>query len=101
MAFRRWLGLRSECRMRRYTEPDLRRWPAGMSGTCQLSLPSRPPRRSLYHAARTGSGFPAQAALMLARKVVADVAYHYGLDRMLHKLLKDTYTGRDVRALFA
>jgi hypothetical protein len=38
---------------------------------------------------------------MLARKVVADVAYHYGLDRMLHKLLKDTYTGRDVRALFA
>src|ERR1700689_4787346 len=32
---------------------------------------------------------PAQAALILAQKVVTEVAYHYGFDRMLHRLLKD------------
>lgn len=32
---------------------------------------------------------PAQAALILARKVVAELAYHYGFDRMPHKLLGD------------
>jgi len=44
---------------------------------------------------------PAQAALILARKVVAEVAHHYGLERMLHKLLKDDYTISEVRVLFA
>lgn len=44
---------------------------------------------------------PAQAALVLARKVVTEVAYHYGFDRMLHKLLKDGHTASDVRVLFA
>ncbi len=43
---------------------------------------------------------PAQAVLILARKVVAEVAYHYGFDRMLHKLLKE-YTAADVRMIFA
>jgi hypothetical protein len=44
---------------------------------------------------------PAQATLILARKVVTEVAYHYGFDRMLHKLLKDEYTPSEVRLLFA
>ena len=44
---------------------------------------------------------PAQAALILARKVVSEIAHHYGLERMLHKLLKDEYTISEVRALFA
>jgi hypothetical protein len=44
---------------------------------------------------------PAQAALILARKVVTEVAHHYGLERMLHKLLQDEYTISEVRALFA
>lgn len=44
---------------------------------------------------------PAQAALILARKVITEVAYHYGFDRMLHKLLKDEYAISEVRALFA
>lgn len=44
---------------------------------------------------------PAQAALILARKVMTEVAYHYGFDRMLHKLLKDEYTAREIRVIFA
>jgi len=44
---------------------------------------------------------PAQAALILARKVVFEVAHHYGFDRMLHKLLRDEYTISEVSALFA
>ena len=44
---------------------------------------------------------PAQAALILARRVVTEVAYHYGFDRMLHRLLKDEYTMSEVRLLFA
>jgi hypothetical protein len=43
----------------------------------------------------------AQAALVLARKVVTEVAYHYGFDRMLDKLLNDERTTSDVRELFA
>jgi hypothetical protein len=44
---------------------------------------------------------PAQAALILARKVVFEVAHHYGFDPMLHKLLKDEYTISEVSALFS
>ena len=32
---------------------------------------------------------PAEASLLLARKILAELAYHYGFDRMAQKLIKD------------
>jgi hypothetical protein len=42
---------------------------------------------------------PAQAALLLARRILTDLAYHYGFDRMVPVLLKDAYTASDLRAV--
>jgi len=44
---------------------------------------------------------PAQAALLLAQRVVETLAYHYGLDRMVQKLVKGTYSVAELRVFFA
>jgi len=45
---------------------------------------------------------PAQAALMLAERVLADLAYHYGLDRMAPLLAAEgTYDAGELQALLA
>ncbi len=42
---------------------------------------------------------PGQAAGLLAHRLLAGFAYHYGFDRMVQILVKDTYTIRDLRAV--
>lgn len=42
---------------------------------------------------------PADAALLLARRVVNDLAYHYGFDRMVQALPQDSYGYGDLRAV--
>ena len=42
---------------------------------------------------------PAQAANLLAQRLLTGFAYHYGFDRMVQILVKDTYTIRDLRAI--
>jgi hypothetical protein len=42
---------------------------------------------------------PGQAAVLLARRVLADMAYHYGFDRMVQRLLNQEYTGAELRAV--
>jgi hypothetical protein len=42
---------------------------------------------------------PADAALLLARRVVKDLAYHYGFDRMVQKLPQRSYEQGDLRAV--
>ena len=44
---------------------------------------------------------PDQAAMMLARRVLADLAYHYGFDRMVRQLLNKEYTATELRAVMA
>jgi hypothetical protein len=42
---------------------------------------------------------PGQAAILLARRVLADLAYHYGFDRMVRRLLNEEYTATELRAV--
>jgi hypothetical protein len=42
---------------------------------------------------------PADAALLLARRVVKDLAYHYGFDRMVQKLPQESYGYGDLRSV--
>jgi hypothetical protein len=42
---------------------------------------------------------PADAALLLARRVVKDLAYHYGFDRMVQALPQESYGYGDLRAV--
>jgi hypothetical protein len=44
---------------------------------------------------------PDQAALMLARRVLADLAHHYGFDRMVRQLLNKEYSTTELRAVMA
>jgi len=44
---------------------------------------------------------PRQAAMLLARRVLADLAYHYGFDRMVRQLLNKEYTVTELRAVMA
>ena len=42
---------------------------------------------------------PADATLLLARRVVKDLAYHYGFDRMVQALPQESYGYGDLRAV--
>jgi len=42
---------------------------------------------------------PADATLLLARRVVKDLAYHYGFDRMVQALPRESYGHGDLRAV--
>lgn len=42
---------------------------------------------------------PADATLLLARRVVKDLAYHYGFDRMIQALPQGSYRHGDLRAV--
>ena len=42
---------------------------------------------------------PADATLLLARRVVKDLAYHYGFDRMVQALPQVSYRQGDLRAV--
>jgi hypothetical protein len=42
---------------------------------------------------------PADATLLLARRVVKDLAYHYGFDRMIQALPQESYGYGDLRAV--
>ena len=42
---------------------------------------------------------PADATLLLARRVVKDLAYHYGFDRMVQALPQESYGRGDLRAV--
>jgi hypothetical protein len=42
---------------------------------------------------------PADATLLLARRVVEDLAYHYGFDRMIQALPRESYVHGDLRAV--
>jgi hypothetical protein len=42
---------------------------------------------------------PAEATLLLARRVIKDFAYHYGFDRMVQVLPRDSYRQGDLRAV--
>jgi hypothetical protein len=42
---------------------------------------------------------PADATLLLARRVVKDLAYHYGFDRMVQALPQESYGQGDLRAV--
>jgi hypothetical protein len=42
---------------------------------------------------------PGQAAVLLAQRVLADFAYHYGFDRMVRRLLNEEYTAAELRAV--
>ena len=42
---------------------------------------------------------PADATLLLARRVVKDLAYHYGFDRMVRVLPQESYGRVDLRAV--
>jgi hypothetical protein len=42
---------------------------------------------------------PADATLLLARRVVKDLAYHFGFDRMVQALLRESYEHGDLRAV--
>jgi hypothetical protein len=42
---------------------------------------------------------PADATLLLARRVVKDLAYHYGFDRMIQALTRESYGHGDLRAV--
>ena len=42
---------------------------------------------------------PADATLLLARRVVKDLAYHYGFDRMVQVLPQESYGRGDLRAV--
>ena len=42
---------------------------------------------------------PAQAAKLLAHRLLAGFAYHYGFDRMVKVLLKESYSIRELRAV--
>jgi hypothetical protein len=42
---------------------------------------------------------PADATLLLARRVVKDLAYHYGFDRMILALPQESYGHGDLRAV--
>jgi hypothetical protein len=42
---------------------------------------------------------PADATLLLARRVVKDLAYHYGFDRMVQALPQESYGHGDLRAV--
>jgi hypothetical protein len=44
---------------------------------------------------------PGQAAMLLARRVLADLAYHCGFDRMVRQLLNKEYTATELRAVMA
>jgi hypothetical protein len=44
---------------------------------------------------------PGQAAMLLARRVLADLAHHYGFDRMVRQLLNKEYTATELRAVMA
>jgi len=44
---------------------------------------------------------PGQAAMLLARRVLADLAYHYGFDRMVRQLVNKEYTATELRAVMA
>jgi hypothetical protein len=44
---------------------------------------------------------PAEAALLLARRVLDGLACHYGFDRMVQGLIKDAYGPSELRAIFA
>jgi hypothetical protein len=42
---------------------------------------------------------PTEATLLLARRVIKDFAYHYGFDRMVQALPRDSYRQGDLRAV--
>jgi hypothetical protein len=42
---------------------------------------------------------PVDATLLLARRVVKDLAYHYGFDRMVQALPRESYRHGDLRAV--
>jgi hypothetical protein len=42
---------------------------------------------------------PADATLLLARRVVKDLAYHYGFDRMVQALPRESFGHDDLRAV--
>ena len=42
---------------------------------------------------------PAQAAKVLAERLLAGFAYHYGFDRMVQVLVKESYSIRELRAV--
>jgi hypothetical protein len=44
---------------------------------------------------------PAEAAMLLARRVLSDLAYHYGFDRMVQPLLSESYTAAELRGLMS
>jgi hypothetical protein len=42
---------------------------------------------------------PAEASMLLSRRVLSDLAYHYGFDRMVQRLLGQSYTVTGLRAI--
>jgi hypothetical protein len=42
---------------------------------------------------------PAEATLLLARRVIKDLAYHYGFDRMVQAMPRESYRQGDLRAV--